>query len=104
MEDQPGTTSWALYLFIRILFIYHFSLCWAFVAANGRSLVVVSGGFSLAEVCGFLTAVAPPGAERGLCGVWASVAVAHGLSCPVACRLLPDQGLNSCPLHWRVNS
>ena len=42
-------------------------------------------------------------------GAWAlvhdgSVAVAHGLSCPAACGIFLDQGLNSCPLHWQVDS
>ena len=26
--------------------------------------------------------------------------MAHGLSCPVACGIFPDQDLNLCPLHW----
>ena len=30
------------------------------------------------------------------------VVVAHGLSCPVACGIFSDQGLNLCPLHWQV--
>ena len=25
------------------------------------------------------------------------VVVAHGLSCPAACEIFPDQGLNTCP-------
>ena len=29
-----------------------------------------------------------------------SVVVAHGLSCPVAGGIFPDQGSNPCPLHW----
>ena len=33
-----------------------------------------------------------------------SAAVAHGLSCPAACGIVPDQGLSSCPLHWQVDS
>ena len=27
-------------------------------------------------------------------GTWASVVVAHGLSCSVACGIFPDQGVN----------
>ena len=63
--------------------------------------------------------------ERGLlsnCGMWAShysgfsccrewalgrlwsIIVAHGISCPVACGIFPDQGLNLCTLHWQVDS
>ena len=33
-----------------------------------------------------------------------SVVAAHGLSCSVACGIFLDQGLNSCPLHWQVDS
>ena len=57
---------------------------WVFIAAHGLSLVGVRGphcgGFSS---CGV----------RAL-GAWASVAVAHRLSCPVACEIFQDQGLN----------
>ena len=35
---------------------------------------------------------------------WASVDAAHRLSCPAACGIFPDQGLNSHPLHWQVDS
>ena len=33
-------------------------------------------------------------------GARASVVVAHGLICSVACGIFADQGLNPCPLHW----
>ena len=33
-----------------------------------------------------------------------SVAVAHGLSCSLACGIVPDKGLNLCPLSWQVDS
>ena len=33
-----------------------------------------------------------------------SIVVAHELSCPAACGIFLDQGLNLCPLHWQVNS
>ena len=32
-----------------------------------------------------------------------SVVVAHGLSCPVACAIFPDQGSNPCLLHCQVD-
>ena len=28
----------------------------------------------------------------------------QGLSCPTACGIFPDQGLNPCPLHWQADS
>ena len=37
-------------------------------------------------------------------GAQASVVVAHGLSCSVACGIFPDQGSNPCPLHWQADS
>ena len=30
--------------------------------------------------------------------------MAHGLSCPAACGIFPDQESNSCLLHWQVDS
>ena len=27
-----------------------------------------------------------------------------GLSCSMACGIIPDQGLNLCPLRWKVDS
>ena len=62
-------------------------------------------------VCGPLVAVVSPPAEHRLQGSWASVAAArglrveaHGLSCSTARGIPPDQGLNSCPVHWQVDS
>ena len=37
-------------------------------------------------------------------GTRTSVAVAHGLSCSMACRIFLDQGSNPCPLHWQEDS
>ena len=56
----------------------------------GLSLVVVSGGFSCCRA--------------QVLGVSASVVVAHGPGCSMACGIFPDQGLNLCPLHWQVNA
>ena len=30
--------------------------------------------------------------------------VAHGLRCPEACGIFPDQGWNPCLLHWQADS
>ena len=75
-----------------------------FVAARGLSLGAVSGGYSLAVVCRLLIAVASPVAEHGALGSRTSVAVVHGLSCPMTWGIFQDQGLNPCPLHWRADS
>ena len=44
-------------------------------------------------------------------GVWTSslqhtgsVAVVHGLSCSTECGIFLHQGLNTCALHWQVDS
>ena len=29
--------------------------------------------------------------------------MAHGLSCPMACRIFPDQGSNLALLHWQMD-
>ena len=34
----------------------------------------------------------------------ASAVAVHGLSCPEACGISPDQGLNLCPPHWQADS
>ena len=36
-------------------------------------------------------------------GTRASVVVARGLSCSVACGIFPGQGSNPCPLHWQAD-
>ena len=49
------------------------------------------------------------------CGTWTSLGVralgcagsavaVHGLSCPTACGVFPDQGLNPCSLYWQAKS
>ena len=42
--------------------------------------------------------------EQRLQDVWAPVVGVHGLSCPTAREIFPDQGLNLSPLHWWVDS
>ena len=37
-------------------------------------------------------------------GSWVSVVAAHGLSCPKACGIFLDKGLNPCSLHWQADS
>ena len=37
-------------------------------------------------------------------GVWASVVAVHGLSCSVACGIVPDRGWSPYLLHWQVDS
>ena len=102
------------------LFIYLW-LRWVFVAACGLSLVAASGGYPSLRCAGFslwwLLSLLSMGSRRmgfSSCGTWVvvahglqsagSVVVAHGLSCSAACGIVPDQGLNPCPLQWQVDS
>ena len=93
--DRTGRDSkgriWGYFFFLR--FIY-FWLHWVFVAAYRLSLVAESAGSRRA---GSLVAV------LGLHSS-GSVVVEYRLSCSVACGIFPDQGSNSCPLHWQVDS
>ena len=80
------------------------------------SLVVESGGYSLDVVHGFLIGEASLVMEHRLWDMQVSVvvtaglkstgsiAVAHGLSCSLACGIFLDQGLNLCLLRWQVDS
>ena len=61
------------------------------------------------EVCVPLVLQSSVAAVHGLSscaqGLWSmgSVAVAHGLSCPMVCGIFLDQGLNTRPLHWQTD-
>ena len=55
-------------------------------------------------VHGLLIAVASLTVEHGLSGASASVLVAYRLSCSEAYGIFPDQGSDSCSLHWQVDS
>ena len=55
-------------------------------------------------VHGPLIAVVSLVAENKLYCAWPSVAVAHGLSCFMACGIFLDQRSESCPLRWQVDS
>ena len=65
-----------------VLFIYLFGAELGRHCCMRFSLVVASGGYSLAAVGGFLAVVASLVVEYGLWGMHASVVVAHGLSSP----------------------
>ena len=70
---------------------------------RGLSLVVASGGHASSRCAGLSLSrpllLRSTGSRRA-----GSVAVAHGPSRSAACGILPDQGLNPCPLHWQVDS
>ena len=70
---------------------------------RGLFLVAASGGHSSSRCTGLLLSrpllLRSTGSRRA-----GSVVVAHGPSCPAACGIFPDQGLNPCPLHWQADS
>ena len=74
-------------------------ICYLFLAVPGlpcRAWASRCGGFSHAEHR--LAAQASVGAVHRLQST-GPVVVVRWLSCPMACRILLDQGLNPCPLH-----
>ena len=81
------------------LFCFHYT---GSLLLQGLSLVAASR--STWAVHGLLIALASLVAEHRLQDSQTSVAVVHGLSCPGVYGIFPDQGLNSCLLHWQVNS
>ena len=94
-------TWWSIHSFIY-LFIYLW-LCWVFVSVRGLSLVTASGGHSSSWSADL--SLSRPLLLRSTSSRCAgSVIVPHGPSCSVACGILPDQGLNPCPLHWQADS
>ena len=84
-------------------FIYLYRLCWVFVSVRGLSLVAASGDHSSSR-CADLSPSRPLLLRSTGSRCAGSVIVAHGLSCSVACGILPDQGSNPCPLHWQADS
>ena len=97
LREQPIL----LILFIQVFI--QFWLRWVFVAALRHSPIAVSGGYSLVAVW-WLTVVASLIAEYGLQSTQTLVVMAHRLSCPATCGTFPDQGSNSCPMHWQADS
>ena len=71
---------------------------------RGLSLVVTSGGNSLISVHGLFIAVVSLADGARVLRCVCSIVVAYALSCPTACGIFPDQGLNPFPLHRQVDS
>ena len=90
-----------------VIYLFVFGCALVFVPAWPFFLVVASSGISLwwflllwsmgARHSGSVVAV--PRLQ-----ITGSVVVAHGLSCPEACWISPDQGSNPSLLHWQEDS
>ena len=70
---------------------------------KGLSLVVASGGHSSSR-CAGLSLSRPLLLQSTGSRHAGSAVVAHGPSRSAACGIFPDQGSNSCPLHWQADS
>jgi len=86
-------------VFIYLFFIASvFSTCrLSLVAASGKGTLFCSCGMRASRCSGFSCCRAGV-LERGL-RICAAPA-----SCPEACGVFLDQGLNLCPLRWKVDS
>ena len=83
-----------LFYFLAVLGVHCFA--WVFSSYCDQSLPLES---AWASHCG----------DFPCCRVWAlcmraSVVAMCGLNCSSACGILPDQGLNPCPLPWQADS
>ena len=86
-----------LFTLKNLFILNYFWLSWVFIAVCGLSLFVVSGGYSLVgDAWASHRRAWALGARR-------LSSCPHGLSCSVACWILPVQGSNQCPLHCKVN-
>ena len=89
-----------IYYFFLIVYYFIFGCTWAFCRCCEQGLLsIVERGPLVLEAL-----------AAGFKVVWASavsalrLSLARGLSCPVACEIFPDQGLNPCFLHCMVDS
>ena len=91
------------FIYLLIIIIINFWLCWVFVSAQGLPLVAASGGHFSSQCAGL--SLSWPLLLRSTGSRCAgSVVVAHGPSRSAACGIFPDQGSNPCPLHWQADS
>ena len=82
---------------LRFVYFIYLWLCWIFIA-NG--LFSSCGKRGLLYSCDVQASLV---VERRLWDT-GSIAVAHGLSCSMACGIFLAQGLNPCLLHWQAAS
>ena len=101
------------FIHFSLYFFFIFRLCWIFIAVRAFPSGAKHGPLSSCGAGGLSRCRAQALGLAGFssCGVWAqqlwlpgSLAVVHGLSCPVARGIFQDQGLNCCLRHWQVDS
>ena len=105
---------------LLISLFFYFWLRWVLIAVWGFSLVSANGGYCDSmwgsHYSDFSCCRAQALGHTGfsICSVWAQklwlpgpraqASLVRGLSCSTACGIFPDQGSNSCLLHWQVDS
>ena len=113
--QNPYPTSTPKFPLLHFFLIFNF----LFLAARGLrsrrckkelekdvsqlSLVAESKGYSPVAVRGLLIEAASLCTKHRLYGA-GLIVVVHGLTCSLACGILPDQGSNLCLLHQRKDS
>ena len=107
IENRVGRggfqTEDVVFLFFLNFIYFILSCIGSLLLHAGFSLVAASGGYPPLRCAGFSLRwpllLQSMGSRRA-----GSVVAAHGLSCSAARGILPDQGLNPCPLHWQADS
>ena len=93
----------SLYLWLCWVFTAAWAFLWLWRAGLSSSCGASHcGGFPCCRVW----ALRRKGFGSVACGLssWGSWAPRHRLSCSAGCGIFPDQGLNSCLLHWQADS
>ena len=91
------------FLFSLILFIYFIYGCvGSSFLCEGLPQLRQAGGHSSSR-CAGLSLLRPLSLRSTGSRYAGSATVAHGPSCSAARGILPDQGLNPCPLHWQAD-
>ena len=88
------------FYFIKNIYIY----IYLFIFGCAESLLLQQTHLSLVAVCSLLIVVVSLVVEHGFQGSWASVDVAHELSCPETHGIFSDQVPNWCPLLCKADS
>ena len=88
-KKQKRQGAFISLLSFPVSFVWFFWPRWVSLAAHRCSLVVGHGLLLLQSLGSRHTG---------------PVVTAYGLSCPEACGIFSNQGLNPCALHWQVDS
>ena len=92
-RDWVSTSARSTWMHIAVSFyVFPFSCTGSFTAVCRLSRAEVSRGYTLVMVCRLL--IGASAADHRLWSAWASVAVAHGLTCSVVRGIFLDQGSN----------